>query len=124
LAALDAVCRARRTLVEVRSEVSETAFGAAAFTQLACQFDVARRDAAVGGTGLHHHWQVLETRLGEEDCETVEADLALAWRGVAVAVGAERRDRVVEVDRVQSLEADGAVALGERLVETVDSADL
>jgi hypothetical protein len=52
---------------------------------------------AARGT-LEDGGQLLNRRVGQEDAEPL-AELALADLGVAVAVGAERRVRVVHVQR-------------------------
>ena len=43
---------------------------------------------------------------------------------MAVAVGAERRQRVVEVQRAEAIEPDDAVALVERLAQPLGGADV
>ncbi len=73
--------------------------------QAAGQRDLSRRRAAaVGARRLQHARQSVETRLGEEDGAAAAAELALADVGVAIAVGAQRRLGVVEVQRAEALE--------------------
>ena len=55
---------------------------------------------------LHHARQPVEARLGEEHRAAVGAELALAEVGVAVAVRAQRRLAVVEVQRADPVVAD------------------
>ena len=61
------------------------------------------------------HGQLLEARLGQEHAQPALAELTRAGDGMAVAVGSQRGQRVVEVKRAQSLEPDHPVELGERL---------
>ena len=57
---------------------------------------------------LEHAREPGEARLVDERARAVDAELALADVGVAVAVGAERRLRVVEVQRADAAGADRA----------------
>ena len=69
----------------------------------------------IGPRRLEHARQSGEARLGEEDRAAAAADLALADVGVAVAVGAQRRLGVVEVQRAEAIQADDVGALVEHL---------
>ena len=66
---------------------------------------------------LEHARQALEARLGQERGDALAADLAVAEVGVAVAVGAQRRRRVVDVQRAEPVEPDDAVELVEHARE-------
>ena len=68
--------------------------------------------------------QTVEARLGQKRRAALHAQLALAERGVAVAVRAERGDRVVDVQRAQPVEPDHAVELVEHLAQALGGADV
>ena len=61
--------------------------------------------------------------MGEERAEAL-ADLALEDVGVAVAVRAERRRAVVDVQRPQPVEADRLVDLGDERVDRARVGDV
>src|SRR3954470_17099015 len=82
------------------------------------------RPALVGPRRLHDARQPVEARLGQEHGAAVGAELALRDVGVAVAVRAERRLRVVEVQRPDALDPDELDALVEDRAERVGGADL
>src|SRR3954447_165101 len=83
-----------------------------------------RRAALVRARRLHDARQPVEARLGQEHRAAVGPELALGDVGMAVAVGAERRLRVVEVQRPDPLDADELDALVEDRAERVGRADL
>src|SRR5215218_3371352 len=62
---------------------------------------------------LEHAGQALEPGLGEEHGATAATELTLADVGVAIAVGAQRRLRVVDVQRPDATLPDGLHALVE-----------
>ena len=76
--------------------------------QVAQLLDLGRVGAvAVRTRRLHHGRQLLQRGMREERAEPL-AELALEHVRVAVAVRAERRLRVVHVERAQPVEADAA----------------
>ncbi len=82
-------------------------------------------DAAAGGPrALVDHREPLEARLREEDRAAGLPDLALPERRVAVAVAAQRGERVVDVQRPEAVEPDRGVARRERRVEPLHGPDL
>ena len=70
---------------------------------------------ALAARALEDHRQALEARLGEERDHALDADLAVAEVDVAVAVRAERRHRVVHVQRAEPVAADDLVELVDHL---------
>src|SRR5664280_1183850 len=74
------------------------------------------RPVAVGARGLEQRRQIREGGMGEKDAELL-AHHALADVFVPVAIGAERRLRVVDVQGAQAVEADQALELINERVE-------
>ncbi len=76
-----------------------------------------RRAALALAGGLEHARQAVELGSGQEGGAAAGAELALADVGVAVAVGAQRRLRVVEVQAAEPLAADPLLELGHHRVD-------
>ncbi len=86
--------------------------------------DVRRSGAVTVGSGrLEHGREPLEPRVGEEDSEPF-AHQSFADVVVPVAVRAERRLRVVDVEGAQTVEPDPVVDLGEQAIECVRIGDV
>src|SRR4051794_22937997 len=99
--------------------------GEPALAQVLGELDLlGARPALVGPRRLHDARQPVEARLGQEHGAAVGAELALRDVGVAVAVGAERRLRVVEVQRPDALDPDELDALVEHRAERLLGPDL
>src|SRR3954452_13841439 len=99
--------------------------GEAALAQVLGELDLlGARTALVGPRRLHDARQPVEARLGQEHRAAVGAQLALGHVGVAVAVGAERRLAVVEVQRPDALDPDEVDALVEDRAERLGGANL
>src|SRR3954454_3811119 len=73
--------------------------------------------ATLLASGLDHERKLLEAGLGKEGRAALGAELALADVRVAVAVGAERRLGVVEVQRAQPVETDRRVEVVEHAAQ-------
>src|SRR6185437_7393423 len=73
------------------------------------------RALALGPLGLDDEWELLEARLGQVRGAPALAQLARADVRVTVPVGPQRRLRVVEVQRAQSLDPHHPVKLVHRL---------
>src|SRR5919108_4280781 len=78
----------------------------------------------LGSRTLEHAREPLEARLRQKGCAARAADLAVAEVLVAVDVGAERRLRVVDVQRPEAVEPDDAVELVEHPRERLGTADV
>src|SRR5919204_4744380 len=82
------------------------------------------RAGALGPLRLDHAGQALEARLGEEDAAAPPPELALSDVGMPVAVGAQRRLRVVEMQRAQAPLADDLQAIVQHRGEPLFGADV
>src|SRR5689334_2453398 len=78
---------------------------------------------SVAAGDLEQRRQLLQLRMSEEDAELL-ADHALADVVVPVAVGAERRLRVVHVQRAQPVEPDLAIQIAEQGVQRLAVGDV
>ena len=65
---------------------------------------------------LEDHRHAREARVGEQAGEGVEPELPRADVGVTVLPRAARPHRIVEVDALDRLEADGRLDLGDELL--------
>ena len=79
---------------------------------------------AARGRASRARREALEARLRQEGHAALVAELALADVRVAVAVGAERRLRVVQVQRAEPVEADDGVGALERVLQARHRADV
>ena len=90
-----------------RSDRARDGAGPAAAAQRARELDLLGRRAAVVLPGVSStHGRPSKRGSDRNDRAAVGAELALADVGVAVAVGAQRRLRVVEVQRAEAAQAD------------------
>src|SRR5581483_2863124 len=83
-----------------------------------------RRRLSLHAGSLEHARKPLEPRLGAEHRAPRLAELAGAERRVAVAVGAQVADRVVDVKRAEPIAADDRVELVDRRVQLLGGRDL
>ena len=96
----------RGSSANAESPPANGAGGDSAFTELPRELDVREPWGAVLATRLDQGGQVVEPGLREEDAQAPFADFALAEVGVPVAVAAERRFRVVEMETGEAVGAE------------------